>query len=160
MRPRRKTISSERQHVRASERLTDDLLHDIVASRAPESFLEPGRGNERDLSGFLNKKLEEKDMRKSQVIRKAGLNETFGYQIFSGDRHAGRDKVLALGFALGLDLHDMNLLLNHADCSALYSKNRRDAIIIFCVSHGYDLLRTDEELYKWGEATVSDAGED
>lgn len=149
----------ERRRMQEQERLTDDLLQDIVNSRAPESFLEPGRGNERDLPGFLNKMLEKKGMRKSQVIRAANLNETFGYQIFSGERGAGRDKVLALGFALSLDLHDMNLLLNHADCSALYSKNRRDAIIIFCVSHGYDLMRTDEELYRWGEATIVDAGE-
>ena len=31
----------------------------------------------------------------------------------------------------------------------------RDAIIIFCLDHGYTLMRTDEELFRFGEETIS-----
>lgn len=156
MRPRRKTIRAERRIVRNQDRLTDELLQQIVRSRAPESFLGLGSDVPHDLAGYLARLLEEKGLKKSQVIKTANLNETFGYQIFSGQRGASRNKVLALALAMGADLHETRLLLMHADLGDLYCKNRRDAIIIYCISHGYDLIRTDEELYRFGEETVSD----
>lgn len=149
-------ICSEGWDVQMPQRLTDDLLQEILRARAPETFLEPGEWTRRDLPAYLATLLEAKGLRKAQVIRAAHLNETFGYQIFSGDRGASRDKILALGLALGCDLHEMRILLNHANCSDLYSKNRRDAIVIFSIAHGYDLSRTDEELYRFGEETISD----
>ncbi len=140
------------------KRLTDELLRQIERSKTPESFLGSVADVERDLPGFLEQKLAEKGLRKSAVIREANLNETFGYQIFSGQRGASRDKILALGFALKLDLAEMHKLLNHANLGDLYSKNRRDAIIIFCISHGYTLAHADEELYRFGERTISSDG--
>ena len=137
-------------------KLTDELLHQIERSRTPESFLECGAASERDLPGYLNVKLQEKGLRRADVIRAAGLNETFGYQIFSGQRGATRNKVLALGFALQLSVHDVRVLLNHAGVADLYSKNRRDAIIIFCISHGLTLAQADAELFRFGEETISD----
>lgn len=158
MRSRRFTISTRKDRVRTEERLTDELLEQIVNSRSPEGFLSRDSGVKRDLPGFLQEKLDKRGLRRSEVIRAAHLNETFGYQIFKGQRGASRDKILAIGFALHLDLHEMRTLLNQANLGDLYSKNRRDAIIIFCVSHGYDLDRADEELYRFGEETVSDDG--
>lgn len=144
--------------MRTQKKLTDELLRQIERSKTPEGFLGSVADVERDLPGYLAEKLEEKGLRRSEVIREANLNETFGYQIFSGQRGASRDKILALGFALKLDLEEMRKLLNHANLGDLYSKNRRDAIIIFCVSHGYSLAHTDEELYRFGEETISDDG--
>lgn len=157
MRPRCISVGAERKgRVSDHPRLTDELLHQIERSKTPEAFLSSGAGSERDLPGYLNAKLEEKGLRRADVVREAGLNETFGYQIFTGQRGASRDKVLALGFALKLDLHDMRLLLNQAGAADLYSKNRRDAIVIFCVSHGLTLAQADEELYLFGEKTIGD----
>ena len=34
----------------------------------------------------------------------------------------------------------------------LYCKDRRDAIIIFCIDRGYSLRRVDDELYRLGGA--------
>ena len=90
-------------------------------------------------------------MRRVDVIRAAGLNETFGYQIFSGQRHASRDKVLALGFALGLDVCELRLLLNHAGAADLCARNRRDAILLFSASHGLTRDECDAELFRLGE---------
>ena len=158
MHPRRKTVQFGRRCAHVQKRLTDELLDQIVHSDTPDAFLAFGDGIERDLAAYLSQMLAAKGKSKSEVIRSANLNETFGYQIFSGKRHPRRDNALALGFGLGLDLREMRRLLAHADVGDLYSKNRRDAIIIFCISHGYDLMRTDEELYRYGEETISDDG--
>lgn len=159
MRLRRIRVLNERRRVPNDELLTDELLHEIVSSRTPESFLESGMDVELDLAAFLNEKLQEKGLRKSQVIRDSALNETHGYQVFSGERNASRNKILSLAFALKLDLHETQHLLMHADAGALYYKNRRDAIITFCIERGYSLNRCDEELYRLGEETISDDGD-
>ena len=138
------------------EILTEELLEKISAAEDPACFLELGLDAVCDLSAYLNGKLEEKGLRRIDVIRAAHLNETFGYQIFTGARGASRDKALAIGFALGLDVHDLRALLRNAGASDLYSKNRRDAIIIFCASHAYSLNQADEALFEFGEETISD----
>ena len=53
-----------------------------------------------------------------------------------------------------LTLKEADRLLQAAGVNELYCKNRRDAIIIFCLDRGYDLQKTDEELYRFGEDTI------
>ena len=48
-----------------------------------------------------------------------------------------------------------NRLLQAGGANELYCKNRRDAIVIFAISHGYTLQKTEEELYRFDEATIS-----
>ena len=74
------------------------------------------------------------------------LKVTFKYVIVSVP--------LQLAFALGLTLKEADRLLQAAGASGLYCKDRRDAIIIFCLDHGYSLQKTDEELYRFGEDTI------
>ena len=79
---------------------------------------------------------------------------TFGYQIFVGQRNASRNKLLQIAFALGCTLRETNRLLHAGGVSQLYCKNRRDAIMIFCIDRGYTLMRANEELYRFGEDTI------
>ena len=44
--------------------------------------------------------------------------------------------------------------LEAAGVSSLYSKDRRDAIIIFCLDRGCSLQKVNEELYRFGERTI------
>ena len=138
----------------AEGRLTDDLLRELIASSDPSEYLASNEAHALNLSYLLADLLAEKHLRKSDCIRRSGLNETFAYQIFSGDRHPGRDKALQLAFAFPLDLKETNRLLKYAGVNELYCRDRRDAIIIFCVTHGYTLQQTDDELYRFGEKTI------
>lgn len=56
----------------------------------------------------------------------------------------------AFGCKCGLRLR----LLRLAGVSELYCKQRRDAIIIWCIQNGRDLPATDDELYRMGEDTL------
>ena len=103
----------------------------------------------------MNQLLEEHGLKRAAVVRVAGINETFGYQIFTGARKASRDNLLKIAFALGASLRETNRLLQAGGANELYCKNRRDAIIIFAISHGYSLQKTEEELYRFGEPTIS-----
>ena len=84
----------------------------------------------------------------------ADLNETFGYQIFTGARHPSRDKVLQICFAMALSLREANRALGYADAGRLDCRSRRDAIIIYCLDKGCSLQTVNEELYRFGERTI------
>ena len=136
------------------EPLTDELLQELLDAPDPRAFAERHRIGRRSLPDYLQQLLDEKGLERAEVVRRAGLNDTFGYQIFMGQRGASRNKVLQLAFALGLTLKEADRLLQAAGASGLYCKDRRDAIIIFCLDHGYSLQKTDEELYRFGEDTI------
>ncbi len=137
------------------EPLTEDMLTELLEAPDPAQFIDRAEVGRRDLSGYLNQLLKERGLRRAAVVRAAGINETFGYQIFIGARKASRDNLLKIAFALGLPLREANRLLQAGGANELYCKNRRDAIIIFAISHGYSLQKTEEELYRFGEPTIS-----
>ena len=136
------------------EPLTEDMLAELLEAPDPRAVIKKAAHVPRDLSAYLNELLEARDLKRAAVVRDAGLNETFGYQIFTGARRASRDNLLKIAFALGLPLREANRLLQAGGVNELYCKNRRDAIIIFALSHGYTLQKTEEELYRFGETTI------
>jgi len=140
------------------EPLTEELLEELLSTSDPKAFTDKHKIRDRDMPTYLQHLLDEKELVRIDVIRKAGLNETFGYQIFMGQRKASRDKVLQLVFAMGLTLKEADRLLQTAGVNELYCKSRRDAIIIFCLNRGYTLQKTDEELYRFGEETICSEG--
>ena len=137
------------------EPLTEDMLAELLDAPDPRAFIKRREVGERSLAEYLDALLLEKGLRRSVVVREAGINETFGYQIFTGARRASRDNLLKLAFATGCSLRETNRLLQAGGANELYCKNRRDAIVIFAISHGYALQKTEEELYRFGEATIS-----
>ncbi|MDM8163904.1 XRE family transcriptional regulator [Collinsella intestinalis] len=141
---------------RDGEPLTEELLAELLAAPDPAVFADAHDLAHRDLATYLNELLLAKGRRRVEAVRAAELNETFGYQIFKGQRGAGRDTVLRLAIALGCDLVETRRLLQAAGVNELYCKDRRDAIIIFCIDRGYSLRRVDDELYRLGERTLGE----
>lgn len=137
-----------------AEPLTEELLDELLEAPSIDSYLDVHAPGTRSLSDYLNELLVAKRLKRSQVVRMANLNETFGYQIFTGARNPSRDKVLQIAFAMALTLRETNRALEAAGVSSLYSKDRRDAIIIFCLDRGCSLQKVNEEFYRFGERTI------
>lgn len=137
-----------------SEPLTEELLDELLSTSSIEEYLEQHEPCSRTLAEYLQQLLAEKGLERSRVVRMANLNDTFGYQIFQGTRHPGRDKVLQIALAMALTLRETNRALTAAGASELYCKDRRDAIIIFCIDRGCSLQKVNEELYRFGERTI------
>lgn len=137
-----------------SEPLTEELLDDLLEAPSLDKFMSEHDLGVRTLSDYLSQMLAEKGLERAAVVRMANLNETFGYQIFKGTRRPSRNKVLQISFAMALTLRETNRALEAAGVSSLYSKDRRDAIIIFCIDRGCSLQKVNEELYRFGEETV------
>lgn len=137
-----------------TERLTEQVLQELVEAPTLDAFIEGHDFPDETLSELLGHMLEKKNLKRSRVVRMADLNETFGYQIFTGARNPSRDKVLQIAFAMALTLRETNRALRAAGASSLNPKCRRDAIIIFCIDRGCSLQKVNEELYRLGEETV------
>lgn len=138
-----------------AERLTEEVLQELLDAPSLDEFIDAHEFPAVTLPEFLERMLEKKGLKRSRVVRMANLNETFGYQIFTGARNPSRDKVLQIAFAMALSLRETNRALMAAGASSLDPKCRRDAIIIFCIDQGCSLQKVNEELYRLGEDTVS-----
>ena len=132
-----------------SEKLTEELLDELLGSSGVDGFLRDRTEPAITLASYLQQLLDEKHLKRVQVVRMADLNETFGYQIFTGARHPSRDKVLQICFAMALSLRE-----GYADAGRLDCRSRRDAIIIYCLDKGCSLQKVNEELYRFGERTI------
>ena len=149
-RPKRK----RRRKRRVKEPLTDELLDELLASPDPAEFAAKHKITHRDLGTYLQQLVDEKGLSRPTVIKEAGLDPTYGYNIFMGTRNPTREKLLPLLFTMKCTLREANRILRAAGHSELYVKNRRDAIIMFCLDHGYTLMRTNDELYRFGEEAI------
>lgn len=138
-----------------TEVLTEELLKELLSRPDVETFVDAQDFDEIDFCDCLNQFMNEAGMDRKSIIHKTNINETHAYQMFSGDRGASRNKVLQLAIAMQLNLRQTNKLLHSAGVSALYCKNRRDAIIIFYIEKHENLQTIDEKLYEFGEATIS-----
>lgn len=102
------------------------------------------------LTEHLRQLCEERSLVPEQVIRAAGIDRTYGHQIFNGTRRPSRDKVLQLSFGLGLGPEEAQRLLRLADKSLLYPKLKRDAVLLHCLNKGKSLMEVQEMLQAMG----------
>lgn len=143
-----------------AKRATDELLEQLLASTSAEDYLayEACNLEFRQLSEYLTDLLEEKGLTRAEVFRACGINDTYGFNIFSGDKkNPGRDKVLLLAFGLRCTLAEAQRLLRLAGVNELWPRIPRDAIIIRALEEGLTRAECDEELYRLGEDTILEA---
>lgn len=141
------------------ERLTEGLLMRLLAVPDVESYLdEPGSTVNRDLPQYLRELLDERGMKRAEVARASGLNGTVVYDIFAGKSRPGRDHSIMLALGMRCSLRETQRLLRLSGVSELWPKVRRDAIIIWCINHGFDRSATDDKLWDLGEQTLFHTG--
>lgn len=137
------------------ERLTEELLDELLSSPSPNDYLEKHASFNRDLAAYLQQLARERGMEHKDVVKAAQLDATYGYQLFTGQRtNPSRDKLLQLAFALQLGVRETDRLLQAGGASKLYCKNRRDAIVIFCLDRQATLAQTNETLYRMNETVL------
>ena len=78
------------------------------------------------------------------AIRRAGIERSYGYQLFKGTRKPSRDKTIQLAIGFGLDVKQTQTLLKVARQSQLIPQERRDAAILYAILHRlrFDAVQT------------------
>lgn len=108
------------------------------------------------LAEFFSEYMQEHDLKKSDVIKASILVPSYAYQILNGDKKdPARDKVIALCLSMKMDLRDTNRALKLSGASELYSKNNRDAIIIYHINtRNHNVMEVNTYLYDNGFETL------
>ena len=115
-------------------------------SSASENFIE-----NRSLDTSLQAILKEKRFKKSEVIRRSGLDRKYAYEIFSGaSKKPARDKVLALCLSMQLTIDETQKLLNTSEYPMLYTKVERDCVILFALQKHLSVSDVNEMLDEMG----------
>ena len=99
------------------------------------------------LSEMLNRLQTEKHLRKTDVIKRSELSEVYAYQIFSGQRHPDRKKLLCLAVGMSLDLEETQNLLKCAGYAPLYVKLPFDSVVIYGVCKQLSVIQINEILF-------------
>ena len=99
------------------------------------------------LAEYLELLLNEKGLRKSDVIKRSNMDKNYADQIFNGNKtHPSRDKMIALAIGMGLNVLETRKLLKIAGACDLYARNPRDSIFIYCLHKGAGLMEVNELL--------------
>lgn len=122
---------------------TQSVMNQLKGDRFPEGDWENFLDS--DVRDFFDELFLESGCRRSDVIRKAGISRTYGYQIMDGTRVGKRDYYVSIAVAMGLDLRMTQRMLAVSNNGGLHPLIKRDAAIIFAINHGYD----NDKLYEF-----------
>ena len=139
------------------EKSTEELLHELQKA---EDVFEFTKANEEEMEAIslteqLEQLLKHYKKQKKDVIKDAGMDTTYGYQIFDGRKNPRRDKLIQLAFGFPLTLEEANRVLRAAGVSDLYVRCKRDTICMYCLQQKMTVAECDALLYQAGEETVT-----
>lgn len=140
------------------EVLTEDLLQRLLATNNVDDYLSTEDLSNRELVSYLFELLHARGIKRADVVKHSGINSTVVYDIFTGKSKPGRNNAIMLAFGLGCNLRETQRLLRLAGVSELYCKICRDAILIWCIDHGYSREEADDELFRLKEKTLLGTG--
>lgn len=131
---------------------TEYLNKKLMETKDVKSFIQENKTSvsKQFFSDSLYKLIELSGKKNSTIFQSANIAESTGYQIMSGKRNPSRDVVIQLALALALDILETNRMLKLAEKSALYVKNKRDALLIYAINNSYSLMGTNELLMDEG----------
>ena len=134
---------------------TMELLELLKASPTISDFIEKTADELIEtipLYQYLDMMIEEKQLKKSEVIKRSGLDRGYVYDIFAGKKIPSRDKVLAICFAMELSEEEVQRLLKYTGYPQLYARIERESIILFALQHQLKITDVNELLYEMNYA--------
>lgn len=119
-------------------------------------FLDENRENFNytSVADSLNQMILKQRISKSALARQSGMSEVYLHQVFSGRRTPSRTRLLCMCFGLQATVEEAQVLLKQCGYAPLYPKNRRDAILLYGLSHKETLFQINDTLFDEGEETL------
>ncbi len=131
---------------------SDDLDKKIKTSRSFSEFWNQikNRISNLPLSEYLRELLDEKGLKRSDVVVRTGLDKAYVYQIFAGKKHPSRDKLITIAFGMKLSEEETQRMLKLSGLRELWPKDERDALFLFAIQRGMSLEDVHTELERYG----------
>lgn len=138
------------------EKDTTDLQSELMSAPDLGRFLSENEDkfNSETFTDLLQSLFRTKKISKAALAKKAGISNVYLYQIFSGERNPSRNRILCLCFGLNATLDESQEMLKRSGFAQLYVKEKRDAIIIYALSHSMTLDEVNDQLFLEHEETL------
>lgn len=102
----------------------------------------------RTFAEYMTAYLKEHDLPQNKIIQASLIQRNYGYQILNGSKNPGREKILALCLAAGMNYEETQRALTLAGLGKLYPRRKEDSVIIFAIENKLNVLQTNELLYE------------
>lgn len=131
---------------------TSSLVEQLIKSKNFQEVIDRNAEafEEQPISEYLSKLCKERGLVAEHVIIKSQIDRTYGHQIFNGTRVPSRDKLIQIALGMELSLDETQLMLITANKGILYVKCKRDAAIIFGITHKFSVMELQELLESAG----------
>lgn len=138
------------------DKSTDDLRQELMESPDLEQYLAENDAffSSKDAAAMLNQLFKKCGLSKAALAKRSGMSDIYLHQIFSGRRNPSRSRLLCLCIGLGASLEETQKLLKLCGLAQLYPKLRRDAIIIYGLTHRLSLFSINDSLFSSDEETL------
>ena len=135
---------------------TDDLQQELMETPDLDQFLSDNEENfiNNSVCKLLNRLFRKRDISKAALAKQSGMSEVYLHQVFAGRRNPSRSRLLCLCFGLQTTVKETQELLKQCGFARLYSKSRRDAIILYGILNGQDLFTVNDKLFAENEETL------
>ena len=139
---------------------TEELSNTLKQIRSKNDFESFITTNEETInlvsfSEHMEQYIKDNNFSKSEIIHNSLINRTYAYQVLQGTKRPSRDKVIALCLSCKMNLEEVIKCLTLSQNAVLYTKNKRDAIIIFAINRNLSVIQTNELLYEYEEEILS-----
>lgn len=138
------------------DKSTDDLRQELMESPDLEQYLAENDAffSSKDAAAMLNQLFKKCGLSKAALAKRSGMSDIYLHQIFSGRRNPSRSRLLCLCIGLGASLEETQELLKLCGLAQFYPKLRRDAIIIYGLTHRLSLFSINDSLFSSDEETL------
>lgn len=138
------------------DKSTDDLRQELMESPDLEQYLAENDAffSSKDAAAMLNQLFKKCGLSKAALAKRSGMSDIYLHQIFSGRRNPSRSRLLCLCIGLGASLEETQELLKLCGLAQLYPMLRRDAIIIYGLTHRLSLFSINDSLFSSDEETL------
>ena len=99
-------------------------------------------------SDVIDALLEEKGLKRSDIIRELNYDRTYGYQILNGTRVPTKKQIIEIALFIGITTEQLQQLLKICGREVLYARNIEDAKVMYALEHSYTYEKAVE--FVWG----------
>ena len=135
---------------------TDDLQQELMEAHDLDQFLSDNEENfiNNSVCELLSLLFRKRNISKATLAKQSGMSEVYLHQVFAGRRNPSRSRLLCLCFGLQTTVEETQELLKQYGFARLYTKNRRDAIILYGILNGQDLFAVNDKLFAETEESL------
>lgn len=125
------------------KKTTEELMNEIQNTTNSSLYFTKNKDEMCDmsLSSYLQTLLEKYHLKRADLFRKAGMvGSNYGYEIFHGTKNTpSRDILIMICLAFPLTIEEAQHALRCGKLSLLYPRDKRDAYVLYALTHKLEL---------------------